>query len=225
MRNRQRSLTAADALNYGFGHLLRQEAQDEQVQVPTPQKVKICLSRGSDRCGSAPGFRANETMAQKLHRENNTGTYDNIGLVPPFARDTEHNDQAFFKMMKLSNESLSKYTSQYVPDHRKMLKRATVQVPAAVHVWSLQENTPPYSCMDPHRLNTSHRKEFKPLDKHALSNPQLPQRTTLRTPSYDTNGPVDKLRRWQKRRYVHKRPTAGAPQLTLSEWADARCSR
>merc|ERR1740130_737543 len=97
--------------------------------------------------------------------------------------------QAFFKMMKLSNESLSKYTSQYVPDHRKMLKRATVQVrplcclsdlrsahfqvPAAVHVWSLQENTPPYSCMDPHRLNTSHRKEFKPLDKHALSNPQL----------------------------------------------------
>jgi len=189
MRNRQRSLTAADALNYGFGHLLRQEAQDEQVQVPTPQKVKICLSRGSDRCGSAPGFRANETMAQKLHRENNTGTYDNIGLVPPFARDTEHNDQAFFKMMKLSNESLSKYTSQYVPDHRKMLKRATVQVrplcclsdlrsahfqvPAAVHVWSLQENTPPYSCMDPHRLNTSHRKEFKPLDKHALSNPQL----------------------------------------------------
>merc|ERR1712070_216301 len=129
MRNRQRSLTAADAFNYGFGHLLRQEAQDEQVRVPSPQKVEIRLTRGSDRCCSAPGFRrSNETTAQKLHRENNTGTYDNIGLVPPFARDTDHRDQAFFKMMKLSNETLSKYTSQYVPDHRKMLKKAAVQV-------------------------------------------------------------------------------------------------
>jgi len=174
-KSRQRKMTAADAADYGFGHLLRKEAQEEQVVVPSPQIDTIRMSTsGSTRCGSAPGFRRKESTAQRLHRENNTGTYDDIGLVPPFARDTDHQDQMHFTMTKLSNGTLSKYTAQYVPDHRKMLRKATVTVPAACHVWSLAEKGPSYySAMDPYRLNTSHRHDFKKLSNRALSNPQL----------------------------------------------------
>jgi len=159
-------------------------------------------SRGTSRAQTSVGFRRTEL------RHANDSEYDQLGLLPPFARDVQHNDQAYFQLTKMSR-----------PD--QPLQRAAVKVPAAESgLWSIH----PATETTRYKHTTSHRSFYQSHDTRSLCEPTLPVRTVVdlgKGPAPEwTDTSLGRCcgKRWQRRRYIHSRPEPGAPELTLSQW-------